>query len=321
MNMKKSEQNYANNPYVDDEIDLKEIFGVLWEGKKIIILITSIFAICSVIFSLLLTNHYLSESVLVPRESQDSGAFSEYAGLASLAGVGLTSPGSDEVIEVMEIIKSREFVKHLMTFENVLPSMMAAKRYEAASQELYFDPKVYDTKTKTWIRKPSKNKGSKPSYLEAHKAYLEDILSISQNKKTGLVSITIEHISPIFAKDFLALIIKEANTLKREKDIGTSNKALSYLKEELSKTPFVEIKESINQLIKAQLDVRMMAKIHEDYSLVIIEPPFIPEEKSKPSRLLIVGLGTILGGLLSVLIVLMRHYLSGKETINEHTVA
>ena len=81
-------------------------------------------------------------------------------------------------MEIMEIIKSREFVKHLMTFENVLPSMMAAKSYDPASQELYFDPKIYDEKTKTWTREPPRNKGRKPSYLEAHQAYLDDNLTI-----------------------------------------------------------------------------------------------------------------------------------------------
>jgi capsular polysaccharide biosynthesis protein len=319
MNIKESEQNFSSDPYADNEIDFKELFGVLWEGKKLIILITSIVALCSVIFSLMLTNYYLSESVLVARDTQQSGGLGQYSMLASLAGVD--SSEGNEVIEVMEIIKSREFVKHLITFKNVLPSMMAAKSYDAASQELYFDPKIYNTETETWTRKKSwKSKGGKPSYIEVHKEYLKDMLFIYKDKKTGLVSITIEHISPIFAKDFLTLIIKEANTLKRKKDIDTSNKALIYLKEELSQTPFVEIKDSINQLIKSQLDTRMMANIHEDYTLIMIEPPFSPEQKSKPARALIVVLATMLGGLLSVMIVLVQHYLLGKETINKHTI-
>jgi capsular polysaccharide biosynthesis protein len=320
MNMKESEQNSISDPYANDEIDMRELFNVIWEGKKLIILITSIVAISAVVFSLMLTNFYRSESVLVARQAQDSSALSQFSGLASLAGVGLPSAAGDSVTEVMEMIKSREFVKHLMTFEDVLPSMMAAKNFDSASQELYFDPKIYNAKTKTWTREPSNNKGSKPSYIETHKVYLSDILSISQDKRTGLISIMVEHISPIFAKDLLALIIKEANTLRREKDITTSSKALSFLKVELSRTPLTEIKESINQLIKNQLETGMMAKIHEEYSLVIIEPPFIPERKSKPNRAMICVIATMFGGILSLIIVLVRHYLLGKETINKHTI-
>ena len=170
-------------------------------------------AISAIIYSLLLTNYYRSESILVARDLQSSSTLSQYADFAAIAGIGLPTERGDGVIEVMEIIKSREFVKHLLTFEDILPSLMASKSYDAVSKELYFDPKLYDMKSKTWIREPSGNKGIEPSYLETHEAYLGEVLSISQDIKTGLVYIAIEHISPVFAKEFLALIIKEANSL------------------------------------------------------------------------------------------------------------
>ncbi|MBT5274930.1 hypothetical protein HOL82_03260 [Candidatus Woesearchaeota archaeon] len=139
------------------------------------------------------------------------------------------------------------------------------------------------------------------------------MLSIAQDKITGFISINIEHISPVFAKDFLELIIRESNELLRKKDMEESKQGLVYLTSELSKTPFVEIKGSINALIEAQLETQMLAQIHQDYILVEIEPPFIPELKSKPSRSFICILGTMLGGVLSVLIVLIRHYFFVEE--------
>ena len=139
------------------------------------------------------------------------------------------------------------------------------------------------------------------------------MLSIAQDKITGFISINIEHISPVFAKDFLELIIRESNELLRKKDMEESKQGLVYLTSELSKTPFVEIKGSINALIEAQLETQMLAQIHQDYILVEIEPPFIPELKSKPIRSFICILGTMLGGVLSVLIVLIRHYFFVEE--------
>ena len=314
-----NKKNFNDPISFDDEIDLKELFSVFWEGKIHIALITSVVAICSIVYSLSLPNYYSSESLLIARDSESSGSLSQISGLASLAGVNLPSSGDTSVFEVMELIKSREFVKHLMTFENVVPQIMASKSYDLVSQELYFDPEIYDENTKTWTRKPIKNKGSKPSYLEVHKTYLESMLSISQDKQTGLISITIEHISPIFAKDFLALVIREANALNRSIDIDSSSRALSYLKAELSRTSLVEIKKSINQLIETQLETRMVASIHEEYILIALEPPFIPEEKSRPNRSFLVILATIFGGMLSVIIVLIRHYYTSKRTINKQT--
>lgn len=291
---------------INDEIDLIAIISVLWKGKKLIGSLTILAAVSSIIFSLLLTSMYRSESVLQSRTSQDSGGLSQFSGLASMAGISLPSAGGDGSVEVMEIIKSREFVKHLVTFEDILPSLMAVKDYDPSSKKLSFNEKVYDSETKSWIQ-PSNKAKSYPSYIDAHEVYL-GMMSISKDIKTGLIFISVEHISPVFAKEFLDLIIQEANALKRNKDIATTERALSYLKEQLSQTVVAPIKDSINMLIESQLETRMMANIHEEYSLIKIEPPFIPENRFSPKRSIICILGTLIGMMLSIMIVLTKHY-------------
>jgi LPS O-antigen subunit length determinant protein (WzzB/FepE family) len=47
--------------------------------------------------------------------------------------------------------------------------------------------------------------------------------------------------------------------------------------------------------------------------LKTIDPPQVPEEKAGPKRALIVVLGTMLGGILSMLIVLVRYFTKTKE--------
>ena len=305
--MKETNNMQENELYFDDdEIDLRELFNALWTAKKLIILITAIFAIGSVVYSLSLNDYYKSGSIFLARSASGNQGLSQYSGLAAMAGITLpSSSGEDKAAQMMELIKSRKFVKHLMTFENILPSILAAKSYNNSTQELLFNQKLYESETKTW-----KN-NEIPSYLKAHKAYI-GMLSIAQDKKTGFILINIEHISPVFAKDFLELIIREGNELIRKKDMEESKQGLEYLTSELTKTPFVAIKESINALIEVQLETQMLAQINQDYILIEIEPPFIPEQKSKPSRSLICILGTMLGGILSVLIVLIRHYSFGE---------
>tara|TARA_Y100000590_G_scaffold469927_1_gene660742 strand:- start:2324 stop:3244 length:921 start_codon:yes stop_codon:yes gene_type:complete len=299
-------QKYTDDLETNDGLDMKEIIDTLWNQKMLIIKMTACAAVLSVIFSLILTNYYESESLLVATDSQDAGGVSQLAGLASIAGIGIDSSG-DSVIEIIELIRSRDFVKHLISFEGVLAGIMAAESYDVGSRELFFNNN-YNPETKNW--------SSKPSYLQAHKKYRDKILTISQSKRTGVVSIKIEHISPIFAKELLELIIREANSLKRNKDLQVSSEALSYLKQELSNTSLVEIRESINTLIEAQLERQMMAKINEDYVLNEIEPPYIPDRKSRPHRAQICILGTLLGGILSVVFVIVRYY-SSKNSFKQ----
>ncbi len=291
----------------EDEINLIEVFKTLWEGKYFIIICTAVISIGSIFYSLSLPNYFTSEALLIVRDTQKSGSLSQSLGVNSFMGINLSGNSSGDSIKIMEIVKSREFVKHLMTFEDVLPSLIAAKRYDPSSKQLFFDPETYDLETKSWVREASLNLSQTPSYLEAHKAYHE-MISISQDKMTGLITISMEHLSPIFAENFLNLIINEANNLNRQIDINDTSKALKYLEQELASTSLVEIKKSINQLVEAQLETKMMASIHEEYSLVTIEPPFVPEKKSRPVRSLIVIFATILGGIFSVIVVILRHY-------------
>ncbi len=70
----------------NDEIDLKELFLVVWKAKKFVILVTSFFALGSILYALSLTNHYKSEAVLnVAGQSNTSGAMSGLSGLSKMS--------------------------------------------------------------------------------------------------------------------------------------------------------------------------------------------------------------------------------------------
>ena len=57
----------------DDDIDLRELFGVLWSGKINIIIITAIFAVGSVFYALSVPNQYEATAVLAPAQSDGGG--------------------------------------------------------------------------------------------------------------------------------------------------------------------------------------------------------------------------------------------------------
>ena len=299
--MIEQDQSNKNYSFQDDSIDFKELLNLISDGKKLIILITAVFALGSVLVALSLTNYYKSQTVLTTTDSSNEMAsLSRYSGIASLAGISMPSSGIDKGSLIVNTIMSRAFLKHLLSFEDVLPSIMAAKSYDIETKKLVFDSKIYDATNKKWFR-------TKPSYIETFEVYMKQ-LTVSYDANLGLIRLHTEHISPIFAKEFLDLIIKEADTLLRQKDLKQSSDALDYLIAEISKTSLVEIKSSINQLIQSQLETQMLAKISTDYALMVIEPPFIPEKKSKPSRSLICLFGIILGFVTGILWVLRQHY-------------
>lgn len=298
------------NTTYDDEIDLKELFSVLWKAKIIIIMITSFFALSSVLYALNLTNLYKSEAILsVAGESMNSSLGGGLGGLASLTGINLSAGKDKKSVIAIETIQTRDFLRHLMTIENILPSIMAAESYDNQSKKINFNQELYNIADEKWVREPTKNQEAKPSYLEAHKTYL-NMISVEQDNLNNLISISVEHLSPIFAKELLELIINEANELMRSKDLQDSSEAIMFLNNETSKATLITMREAISQLVQSQLETQMLSKVSKEYVFKVIEPPFIPEVKSKPNRARICVLGTLFGLMISIIFILVRHYAS-----------
>ena len=292
-----------------DEIDLLEVLSVLFNHKYKIFFVTSIFAIFSVFFSLSIDNKYTSSStlqVIQDNKTSSMGGLSRYSQLASFAGVNLPSSNEDKTTLAIATINSRIFLKHLLSFEDVLPNMMAAKSYDIGEDKIFYDETIYDPNKRIWI---NNNKQQIPSYLDAYKVYL-GMVEISKDDKSNLVYISVTHISPVFADYFLNLIIDEVNKLIREMDYDESEKSIKYFTEQLNQTSQADIKTSINQLLKSQLETQMLSNVRTDYILRTLDPPFVPIEKSYPKRSIICIIITMLGFLISASYVLLNHYLN-----------
>ena len=97
----------------DDEIDLKELFMVLWHRKGIILGVTLLAAAISVGWALSLPNIYSTSALLAPKNSESGGlgvVARQYGGFAGLAGINLDAGGSGVALAV-ETLKSRLFFR------------------------------------------------------------------------------------------------------------------------------------------------------------------------------------------------------------------
>ena len=179
---------------------------------------------------------------------------------------------------------------------------MAVESYDSESKKLVFNSDIYDSANKKWTT-------TMPSHLQTFGPYL-NLLTIDYHKERQMMDMGVEHLSPIFAKEFLELIIREADNMLREIDLKQSSEALAYLSTETPKTQVLGIKNAMNQLILSQLQTQMLARIGSNYIINVVDPPFIPIYTSRPSRSFIRTVG-LWGGLLAgILLTLMRHYLS-----------
>jgi LPS O-antigen subunit length determinant protein (WzzB/FepE family) len=123
-----------------------------------------------------------------------------------------------------------------------------------------------------------------------------------------MITLTIEHYSPEIATQWLLWLVSDINAAMREQDKAEAQRSIDYLSTKLQETQLADMQTVFYQLIEQQTKTIMLAEVSLEYVLKTIDPANAPEEKAKPERALIVVLGTMLGGILSVLIVITRYF-------------
>jgi hypothetical protein len=307
--MQETYTNKHSNDF-DDEIDLRELFYVLLKGKWIIFSVTAFASIIGVIYSLQLPNVYESKALLVPVNSSSNiaGALGGYRGLAGLAGINIPSGGDEgNSIKAIQKIRSLSFFKNNILPNIYLPDLMATKSWNPQTNTLVYDESIYDSKSNTWIRENSRSQQQIPSAQRSFRVFTGDHLSFSEDKN-GFFTLLIKHQSPFVAKQWSELVVNEINSFYRQKDKSESEKALSYLNRQISMTSLSEIKQVLAQLLQEETKKLTLIEANQFYVFDYIDPPAVMEEKSEPNRALICILSALLGGMLSVLLVFIRHY-------------
>ena len=294
----------------DYEIDLRELFGILWAGRVKIIAITAMFAVASIYYALSVPNQYKATALIAPAKSDGgglSGALGKLGGLASLAGVSIGGGDSSEAQIALEIMKSWSFIEDFLADNDLAAELSAVEGWSKDSNQLQFNHDVYNATTKTWLIENNAGEVGPPSSWSLFEAF-SGRLTISVDKKSGLVSVSIEYYSPHIAKRWLDLYVTAINAHMQRRQVTKVTNNINYLQAQIAKTSMSEMREVFYTIIEEQTKNKMVAEASPEYAFVVVSPSMVPEQKSQPKRAQICILITLLGGMLSVLVVLVIHY-------------
>jgi len=309
-------QAHTNKPSkFDDDINFLKLADVLWQEKWIISSVTTFVSIILIIYSLFMPNIYESKALLARVDSSNviSGALSSYSALAGIAGIRLPSGGENgNSAKAIEKVSSLSFFENNILTNIYLPDLMAVKSWDFKTNNLAYDKTIYDSKSSTWVRTYSYPQQQIPSAQESFEVFQERHFKLNEDVQSGFITLSIKHQSPFVAKQWVELVVDELNNFYRQKDKLESHKAISYLNQQISMTNFSEIKEALAQLVQEETKKLTLIEANQYYVFEYIEPPAVMEKKAGPQRLLIGILGTLLGSMLSIVIILLRKYFFKK---------
>lgn len=304
-------QNVSDVSYSDDEIDLKLLWAILWGGKWIVGGIVFIFALAGVIVALSRPNVYSSTVLVAPANDQSGGGFAsmpgQLGGLASLAGINLGGGGGDKTTLAIEVLQSREFIMGFIDRHNILVDLMAAEGWNQAENKIMLDSDIYDESRNEWVRKVSAPRSNKPSLLEAYQEFSKRF-SVSQDKLTSYVSVSVEFYSPYLAQAWTESLMQDLNEDIKRREVEEARRSIAYLNAQIEKTSVAEMRSVFYELIEEQAKIIMFAEAREEYVFKTIDSAVIPELKSGPNRPLVVLVFMVFGCVVSVIYLVYRYF-------------
>ena len=295
-----------NEGIFESEIDITTLFFLFWKNKVFITLLTLIFAVSSVFIALSLPPIFSSTIVLKSVQDNTPSLGSSLGVLSGLANVqgSLGLNPDEEAILAMKHAGSKDFFKVLYQKDGFKENLMAYKLYNPSNNENIYDEAIYNQETKQWL--------VDPLFLDAHKTFTTQHLSIIQEKVGGFVNITIEHQSPIIAAEWAELIYREINSYMKKITQEITIQAVNFLKLEMASTSSTELKKILASTLESKIQKLMYADISDDFIFSVVDSAYIPHERVRPSRAFICVMITFLGMFFSCLLVFILNIFNKK---------
>ena len=301
----------------DDEIDLRELFAALWDGKLLIFIVTCAVFLCSSAYLHRAERSYTVSVTLRPTEDQSSagGNLGGLGGLASLAGVQLPSGGATEFITFQAMLKSQEVASRLFADENLVQRLFAGEWNEGRKSFLRPAPSTLGNVKR--LLEPLLTGEGQGAYVAPNAARLAEkitgAMSVSEDKTSGMLKLSMESAKPKLASDLLLALIRETDGFLKERFVISGSEALQFYQQKIAKARSREHREALAKLIAIEERKLMLATRDGPFVVEIMMGPDQSLRPTSPKSSLILALGLVLGLFLGAAVVLLRKAFGGNE--------
>ena len=266
-------------------IDLRAMFEELWRSRWLVIAVSVLATVVGVAYALVAQPYYRAEIAVIPVDSNPTNKLmSQFGGLASLVGVNV---GAANDAEPMAVLQSREFATYFIEKHQLLPVLFAAR---------------WDATARTW-RGP---KSKWPDSRDGVTVFNERIRRVLQDRKTGVITITVTWKDPQLAANWAKAIVDDVNEQLRTRTIARSQANVNYLKAQIAATDVVALQQPAGKLLELEMQKLMLANSDPQFAFRVVDESRAPKKPLTPRKKLVVVGALIVGILLACLFVVVR---------------
>lgn len=301
-----------NNCVEEDEIDLRELWHTIASHKYKIIFITFFITALTIIYTLSVPNSYKSFVLLAPQEQSKPSISGGLASLAGMAGINIGGSSADVESVYEATLKDYGFNKMVLEKYNLTNKLSP----EYMRKDMVFAlgySNLYDTIHE--FLKSDNNKSKDEKIYDTYKQLKKKIISISSDKKTGLITLSAVTQDRFLSKELVDIYLKELTTYVKNREMKETDKKINYYKKELRNTTDVTLKEQISNLIASLMQKKVLSQANEYYNVTIINDAIVPyvKDKAKPKRALIVVVAFITSMILAIFWVFFIEFLKNSK--------
>jgi uncharacterized protein involved in exopolysaccharide biosynthesis len=273
-------------------IGLIDIWRILGRHKFMIAACALAAAALATAAALLMTPVYRAEVLVAPVDDPDdsqrtASSLGEYGGLAALAGLNLGH--EDKRTESIATLRSRQFAEQFIA-ERQLERILFADLWDEANERWEADAG-----------------DDVPSAWDVYERFDERVRKVHEDRGTGLVRLVVEWHDAALAAQWANELVASVNATLRRKTVEESEKSIAYLREQLARTSVVDLQQVLHRLVESEMKTAILANINKEYAFKIIDPAVAPEKPVRPRKLAMIVAGAAAGGMLGVLLVLLRN--------------
>jgi len=300
--MSEVQQDKQKYTLLDSEIELSDALKTIWHEKFKILIVILFSSLIGILISFSLPDKYTSNVILAPVQQEKDGLFGslqQLGGLASFAGVDISGPEVTDSKIAQEVMQSWAFIDRFIKDNQLEVPVYAINGWIKSNDSFTYDGSYYDEKNQAWLVEDDTGQVGPPSSWELFETF-RDMLSITQDEETGLISISLEYYSPNVAKDWLDLYVAAINQFMQKRKVTEVSNNIEYLQTQLNSTSMAEMREVLYAIIGEQIKNKMLAEASPDFTFMVVSPSMVPEEKSEPQRILIILLVVLISLVIAI---------------------
>ncbi|WP_115719144.1 Wzz/FepE/Etk N-terminal domain-containing protein [Gallaecimonas mangrovi] len=297
-------------PLKEGEVDLKDLFILLWRSKVLILIISAVCAIGGYITSKFMPEKYQSQALISPvsTDQNSSSIMGQLGSIASIAGLSMGTTGTvDQTTLALQILQSRQFISNFILKHKILATLMATNSWDAKRNSFEYNLNIYNPKNEIWLK--NKNGMSlKPSLVSATNYFLNKVMTVAPDSEaSGMTTVSVSFYSPVICRQWVEWLISDLNETMRMRDMKDAKNSIAYLNGQLESTTVADTRAMLYQLIEQKTTTLMLTQVRREYAFQTVDPAVTAEHPSSPKPKLALIVGFILGLFLSVLYVLIRN--------------